>query len=163
MQGEVVTPDRDQQRRRGFESGDGLCSEHALVGNAHGMDQVRLAPVNTTSRSLFAEREMVRGPAHCRIFCRRPSVRAPHSPLAGLFPLADEVFAPLKATGVRSSPARPGMGPQANVEARWTSCPLSIHQRIQLRAIGERPSATNSNFISFPLQLEYTTARWRVS
>ena len=51
----------------------------------------------------------------------------------------------LKATGVMSKLAKSISGWQAKVEARCTSSPRSTKKRIQLSAIGERPSATNNS------------------
>ena len=54
---------------------------------------------------------------------------------------------PLKATGVMCRLANSKSGRQANVEARCTSSPRSTKNRIQLREIGERPSATKRIFM----------------
>ena len=51
--------------------------------------------------------------------------------------------AALNATGKMDSEARGSSGWQGKVEARWTSYPAAMNQRIQFSAIADRPSAMN--------------------
>lgn len=98
---------------------------------------------SSMARKRPALREMVSGPSHCRRAVRSCRLEAPHSPARGLDPGPGEDFTPEKATGTNSSTLNFKPGWQAKVDASDTSSPRSIKYRIQFKAVGERPSATN--------------------